>query len=143
MTRFLVATDSVHTTAAACDYLQPRLDADDVVRVVGITGDGSRDGHESPSDSLGDRNAARSADAGDAVNVASARLATPSVETAIRDGEPADEIREELERGDVDVLVIGAHEPGPGAEEGLGRTAGALVGHVEVPTVVLPPVGLE
>ncbi|GGN22683.1 universal stress protein [Halarchaeum nitratireducens] len=124
MTRFLVATDSVHTTAAACDYLGPRLDAGDSVRVVGVTEDGSRD-------------------AGDAVNVASARLTTPTVETAVRDGEAVDEIREELERGGVDELVVGAHEPGPGAESGLGRTARALVGRVEVPCVVLPPVGLE
>jgi len=123
MTRFLVATDSIHTTAAACDYLGPRLDTDDSVRVVGVIENGSRD-------------------AGDAVNVASARLTTPTVETAVRDGEPVDEIRNELERGDVDELVIGAHEPGTGAEDGLGRTAGALVGHVEVPCVVLPPVGL-
>lgn len=141
MTRFLVATDSVHTTAAACDYLQDRLTPDDVVRVVGVVEDGSRDVHESPSDSLANRNAARSGDAGDAVNVAGARLAVPDVETAVREGDPADELRAELDVGAVDELVLGARHPGPGP--GLGATARELVGHVDVPCVVLPPVRLE
>ena len=34
--RYLVATDSVHTTAAACDYLEPRLDPDDAVDVLTV-----------------------------------------------------------------------------------------------------------
>jgi len=124
MTRFLVATDSVHTTAAACDYLQDRLTSDDVVRVVGVTEDGSRD-------------------AGDAVNVAGARLAVPDVETAVREGDPADELRAELDASAVDELVLGARHPGPGPGTGLGSTARELVGHVDVPCVVLPPVRLE
>ena len=52
--RYLVATDSVHTTAAACDYLEARLGPDDTVSVVSVP-EGSRD-------------------ADDALNVASARL---------------------------------------------------------------------
>ncbi|GGL20942.1 hypothetical protein GCM10009037_00300 [Halarchaeum grantii] len=143
MTRYLLATDSVHTTAAACDYLQGRLTSDDVVRVVGVSECGSRDGHESPSESVATRNAPRSGDAADAVNVATARLAVPDVETAVREGDPLAELRDELDAGDVDELVLGAHHPGAGAEGGLGSTAAGLVGHVEVPCVVLPPVGLE
>ncbi|WP_435096653.1 universal stress protein [Halarchaeum sp. P4] len=143
MTRFLLATDSVHTTAAACDYLSDRLTSDDVVRVVAVSEDGSRDVHESPSDSFATQNTPRSGDAGDAVNVAAARLAVPDVETAVRDGDPLEELRDELDTGDVDELVLGAHHPGSGAEGGLGSTAAGLVGHVEVPCVVLPPVGLE
>lgn len=124
MTRFLVATDSVHTTAAACDYLADRLTDDDTVRVVAVDADGSRD-------------------AGDAVNVATARLAVPDVETAVREGDVVAELRAEVENGDVDELVLGAHEPGSGAESGLGGVAAALLGSVAVPSVVLPPVGLE
>jgi len=126
MTRFLVATDSVHTTATACDYLADRLGPDDVVRVVGVSEDGSRD-------------------AGDAVNVAVARLAVPEVETAVRDGDPAEELRQELELGDVDEFILCARHADPGAvpEAGLGATAEALVGRVSVPTVVLPTVGPE
>ena len=54
--RYLVATDSVHTTAAACDYLEPRLEDDDFVSVVSVPGTDERD-------------------AEDALNVVNARLA--------------------------------------------------------------------
>ena len=36
MSRFLLATDSVHTTAAACDYLGERLSDGDAVIVVSV-----------------------------------------------------------------------------------------------------------
>lgn len=54
--RYLVATDSVHMTAAACDYLEDRLDGEDVMLVATVPDGGSRDGD-------------------DALNVANARLA--------------------------------------------------------------------
>ena len=41
-TRYIAATDSVRTTAAACDYLDPRLTGDDTVVV--IIASESRDG---------------------------------------------------------------------------------------------------
>ena len=37
MTTFLVATASVHTTAAACDYLDGRVTPEDTVLVVSVT----------------------------------------------------------------------------------------------------------
>ena len=123
MTRFLLATDSVHTTAAACDYLDSRLTPEDFVRVVGVSEDGSRD-------------------AGDAVNVAVARLAVPEVETVVREGDPVSELRAALESSPVDELVVGTNSPDSAVSGGLGATARSLVGHVDVPTVVLPPVDL-
>ncbi len=62
--RHLVVTDSVHATAAACDYLERRA-TDEVV--VATAADDDRD-------------------AGDAANVARARLAPAPVETAPADG---------------------------------------------------------
>ena len=76
MTRVLVAAESVHTTAAACDYLVPRLDGDDEVLLLTVK-----------TDELEAR------DAGDAANVARTRLVDPSVESITREGEPAAEIR--------------------------------------------------
>ena len=38
MTRYLLATASVHATAAAADYLGDRLTADDDVLVVTVSG---------------------------------------------------------------------------------------------------------
>lgn len=44
--RYLVATDSVHTTAAACGYLGDRLDPDDAVSVLTVTGSDPRTGED-------------------------------------------------------------------------------------------------
>jgi len=75
--RVLIATDSVHTTAAACDYLEPRLNGDDTVAVVTVPADEARD-------------------AEDALNVATARLlGRADVRTArldAADGDPTEAI---------------------------------------------------
>jgi len=62
--RHLVVTDSVHATAAACDYLERR--STDGVVVAAVADDDQ--------------------DAGDAANVARARLPGASVETTRADG---------------------------------------------------------
>ncbi len=74
---FLLATSSVHVTAAAADYLQHRLDsaADHDIVVVAV--------HDPD---------APSRDAGDAVNVARSRLAAFMPATETRDGAPVTEI---------------------------------------------------
>jgi nucleotide-binding universal stress UspA family protein len=118
MAQFLLATDSVHTTAAACDYLAGRLADDDAVRVLAVVGGG-----------LDER------DAGDALNVAPARL--PGAGTETREGDPAGEILAAAEG--VDELLLGARSGDPQARaEGLGSTAAAVLAEAPCPVVVLP-----
>lgn len=118
---YLVATDSVHTTAAACDYLEGRLDgsATDTVTVLTVAGDGR--------------------DAGDAANVARARLAgRAALETVTREEDPAEAIRAATAELDADVLVLGPRSGEPGAEPDLGSTARAVLADAPVPAVVVP-----
>lgn len=125
MTRFLLATDSVHTTAAACDYLEGRLDDGDAVLALSVLASGPDD-----------------RDAGDALNVASARLAgRASVETEVREGDPVDEIVDVA--GAVDEVVVGTRGGRPGAAADLGATARSVLARAPVPTVVVPVPRLE
>ena len=120
MTRFLLATDSVHTTAALCDYLEPRLGPDDEITVLAVTGD-----------DLDER------DAGDAVNVAGVRLAAAgSVDTHIQKGDPVTAILEYAETIDADEILIGG--PGGGSGESSGETTIACLRAGDRPTVVVP-----
>jgi nucleotide-binding universal stress UspA family protein len=122
MTHFLLATSSVHTTAAACDYLQGRLDGDRVT-VLAVTEPGvSR------------------RDAGDATNVARTRLVAPTVETAVREGTPADAIRAVARERGVDELVVGPRRGDPAAAgTAPGETVRALLADGELPVVVPLP----
>lgn len=120
---YLVATDSVHTTAAACDYLEPRLDGPaDTVTVCTVDA-GQRD-------------------AGDAANVARARLAgRATVRTATpeaTDRSVAAALFEAVESTAADVLLIGPRSGEPGAEADLGSTARTVLAGATVPVVVLP-----
>ena len=124
--RVLIATDSVHTTAAACDYLEPRLDGDDAVAVVTVPTDEARD-------------------AADALNVATARLlGRAEVETARLDAgggddDTADAILAAVEDRSPDTVVVGRHAGAPGSGRGLGGTARRVVEGVDVPVVVVVP----
>ena len=121
MTTVLVATDSVHVTAAAADYLTPRLDpAADSVVVVGV---------QDPD--------APSRDAGDAANVARARFAAVTPEIELREGDPTEEIRAAVAERDPDEVVIGPHG-GTADSRGLGATAQALLTTLDRPVVVVP-----
>jgi nucleotide-binding universal stress UspA family protein len=118
---YLVATDSVHTTAAACDYLDGRLDgpATDTLTVLTVAGDGR--------------------DAGDAANVARARLTgRAALEVATREGDPAEAILDAVGEVDADVLVLGPRSGSPGAATDLGSTARAVLARAPVPAVVVP-----
>jgi nucleotide-binding universal stress UspA family protein len=119
---YLVATESVHTTAAACDYLAERLDgpATDTVTLLTVT--------------AGDERAA-----GEAANVARARLAgRATVETATREGDPAEVILAAVDELGADVLVLGPRSGDPGATADLGGTATAVLARSPVPAVVVP-----
>ena len=119
---YLVATDSVHTTAAACDYLEERLDSDDRVTVVSVPGDEARD-------------------ADDALNVANARLVgTADVETERLDteGDPASAVLAAANARNADVILVGPHSGAPSAGPALGSTARRIVEGADVPVVVVP-----
>ena len=122
MVRVLVATASVHTTAAACDYLVGRLGGDDEVIVLTVA-----------------EPALATRDAGDAANVARTRLVEPTVEAMTQEGEPADAIQEIATERDVDEVVIGPHGGDPvRAGEPPGSTVLALLGSADRPVVVVP-----
>jgi nucleotide-binding universal stress UspA family protein len=122
MTTVLVATASVHTTAAACDYLQGRVGADDTVVVLAV-GEPGMDGR----------------DPGDATNVARTRLVTPAVETLVREGEPAEEIQAVAAERDVDELVVGPRRGDPAASGSPpGATVRELLAGSDRPVVVVP-----
>lgn len=129
MTRYLLATASVHTTAAAADYLAERLTADDEVVVLTVD--------ESDLDAR---------DAGDAANVARSRLLPATVDVVEREGEPAAEIRSVLAEREVDALLLGPRRGDPDASEAGGESDGgapgstvrALLGDAAVPVVVVP-----
>lgn len=120
--RYLVATDSVHTTAAACDYLDPRLEDDDFVSVVSVPGANERD-------------------AEDALNVVTARLAGRAditTEQFLTDGDPANGILSAANNADIDVIVIGPHAGDPDSGPELGGTARRIIEGANVPVVVVP-----
>ncbi len=119
MTRFLLATDSVHASAAACDYLQDRAGPEDRVIVVAV-----REGESER-------------DAADAANVAAVRLLEPDVETVEREGEPVEEILAGAAEQDADEILLGPHSDPPGAER-VGETAQRIIARADLPVVVVP-----
>lgn len=122
MTTVLVASASVHTTAAACDYLGTRLDAGDDVVVLGVAEAG-----------LAER------DVGDAANVARTRLVESPLETVVRAGTPAPEILALADERDVDEIVVGATRGDPNAAgDPPGSTVTALLAESARPVTVLP-----
>ncbi len=123
MTTVLCGTASVHTTAAACDYIGGRLGAADRVIVLGVS---------EPE--------LAAQDIGDAANVARTRLVEPTVEILQRDGPPADAISTVADRYDVDEVLVGATRGDPDtAGEAPGSTVRALLSGGRWPVVVLPP----
>lgn len=123
MPTVLVASASVHTTAAACDYLAPRLGPDDAVLVLTVADSG-----------------VAGRDAGDAANVARARLVEPAVETLVRDGDPATVIAAVADERTVDEVVVGATRGDPDAAgEPPGSTVRDVLAAARWPVTVLPP----
>ncbi|WP_254524264.1 universal stress protein [Natrinema caseinilyticum] len=121
---YLAGADSVHTTAAICDYLVDRATAEDTVTVVAVANEN-------------DRTARR--DCQEALNVASVRLATVGdVETDVRSGNPADVLLDAVRDVDADEIVIGAHGGDPDATRDLGSTARELLEEADRPVVVVP-----
>ncbi|MXV63857.1 universal stress protein UspA [Natronorubrum sp. JWXQ-INN-674] len=122
---YLVGTDSVHTTAAICDYLEERATGDDTVTVVALA----------PTD---DATARR--DAQEALNVAPVRLvAVGDVRTELRDedGSSADRLLEMADDVDADELLVTARSPvGPSTSSDSSRQS--LLEEASLPVVVVP-----
>ncbi len=119
---YLLGTDSVHTTASACDYLEQRAGADDTVVAVHVqsAADDTRDGRE-------------------ALNVATVRLgAIADVETEQRTGDPAGELLASATDHDVDELIIGPRSGEPGSDRDAGSVATELLSQSAKPVVVVP-----
>jgi nucleotide-binding universal stress UspA family protein len=120
--QYLVATDSVHTTAAACDYLEGRLESDDAVAVVTVP-------------------AADTRDAADALNVANARLlgyADITTERLDSDGDPASAVLAAAAERHAETIVIGPHAGIDGAGPAMGSTARRIIEGADAPVVVVP-----
>lgn len=115
----VVGAASVHTTAAACDYL-----AGTEERVVLVT-------------AIEEGMARR--DAGDASNVARTRLPGATVETVRRAGEPAAVIREVAAEHNADRVIVGTRRGDPErAGDPPGSTVRGLLTETDRPVVVVP-----
>ena len=115
----VVGTASVHTTAAACDYLAGTEET--VVLVTAI------EAGMAPRD------------AGDAGNVARTRLPGATVETVQRAGEPAEVIHEVAVESGADRVVVGTRQGDPErAGDPPGSTVRALLAEADWPVVVVP-----
>lgn len=116
----LVAVDTVHTAASACDYLAARCSPDESIHAVAVD-DGSPDA---------------ATDGREALNVLRVRLPEHGPTTELRTGDPVEELLAACEEHAVDQLVVGRHAGRPGAS-GLGSTARELVERAPRHVVVL------
>ncbi|THE64349.1 universal stress protein [Salinadaptatus halalkaliphilus] len=120
--QYLVGTDSVHTTAAICDYLAARATATDAVSVGAVA----------PSDEPTVRR-----DCQEALNVATVRLATVGdIDTVLREGDPASELLEAAAEIEADELVVGVG--GDACSSERGSTVSAVLDGATRPVVVVP-----
>ena len=125
--QLLVGTDSVHATAAICDYLETRLTGTDDVRVVATA---------EPGDETSRR------DGREALNVAPVRLAAAgTVETEFREGELVPELLEAAAAVDADEIVVGAGSAD--SDAAVGSTTRTLLERATRPVVVVPVPALE
>jgi nucleotide-binding universal stress UspA family protein len=122
--QYLVGTDSVHTGAAACDYLEPRLDDGDSVVAVAVVESDDR---------------AEERDRQEALNAVRVRLsAVANVETAVRNGDVVEELRAAVAERDADELVVGPRRGDPDANPELGGTVSELLADPPRPVTVVP-----
>ena len=128
MTAFVVATDSVHTSAALCDYLVDRVDESDTVHAINSL-------HDADADSAAIR------DGQDALNAVASRLtAVTSVETEqfTRGNVPAEDILSYSETIDADEIVIGVRKPSPTNKAAVGSVTEQVLLHSDRPMAVVP-----
>ncbi len=120
---YCVGTDSVHTTAAACDYLERRVTDADTVTVISVL----------DPKVLSDRRGCE-----EALNVASVRLFEADVKTQVREAEPATALLEAATEVGADELIIGGRSGRPGTERVVGSTASKIVAKATIPVLIVP-----
>jgi nucleotide-binding universal stress UspA family protein len=129
MTTFVVATNSVHTSAALCDYLIDRVDAEDTVHAINshideksATAEALRDGE-------------------DALNAIYSRLGSETtVETHqfLRGNVPAEDVLSFTETVDADEIVLGVRKPTPTSKVAIGSVTEQVLLHSSRPMAVIP-----
>lgn len=129
MTTYVVGTNSVHTSAALCDYLQTRVgDGDTVVAINSLRG-----GDSTSSEDVRDGE--------DALNAIASRLGERcAVETHqyVRNNAPQTDLLTAVEEFDADELVIGIRKRNPTAKVVFGSTAQQVLLNADVPMAVVP-----
>ncbi|AUV82832.1 universal stress protein UspA [Salinigranum rubrum] len=129
MTTYVVGTQSVHTAATLCDYLQTRVgEGDTVVAVNSLKG-----GDDTSAEDVRDGE--------DALNAVSSRLgAQCTVETHqyVRNNKPEADLLEAAAEFDADELVIGIRKRNPTSKVVFGSTAQQILLNSPVPMAVVP-----
>jgi nucleotide-binding universal stress UspA family protein len=126
MTTYVVATDSVHTSAALCDYLVDRVDDGDTVHAVNSV-------HDEDSEAVRDGQ--------DALNAVASRLAavtTVETEQFSRGNVPAEDILSFSEEVDADEIVLGVRKPSPTNKAAIGSVTEQVLLHSDRPMAVVP-----
>jgi nucleotide-binding universal stress UspA family protein len=129
VTTYVLGTDTVHTSATLCDYLDGRVGADDIVHAVNSLRGGD------------DTSAEAARDGEDAVNAVRSRLgATATVETHqfVRGNDPVDDLLAHADAVDADELVIGVRKRTPTRKVVFGSTAQAVLLRTDRPVAVVP-----
>lgn len=129
MTTFVLATNSVHTSAVLCDYLDNRVRDGDVVHAVNSL----RGGDETSSTDVRDGE--------DALNAVASRLsATVDVEThqLVRQNDPATDVIDYADDVDADELVLGVRKRNPTSKVVFGSVAQDILLNANRPMVVVP-----
>lgn len=127
MTTFVVATDSVHTSAALCDYLADRVTDADTVYAI--------NSHHDDADPEAIR------DGKDALNAVASRLAavtTVETEQLTRGNVAAEDILSFSEAVEADEIVIGVREPTDTSKVAIGSVTEQVLLHADRPMAVIP-----
>jgi nucleotide-binding universal stress UspA family protein len=129
MTTFVLATNSVHTSAVLCDYLDGRLQESDAVHAVNSL----RGGDTTSSDDVRDGE--------DALNAVTARLGGKAdVETHqfVRENSPAEDVVAYADEVDADEIVLGVRKRNPTSKVVFGSVAQDILLNANHPMVVVP-----
>ncbi|SDM59960.1 Universal stress protein family protein [Halogranum gelatinilyticum] len=129
MTTFVLATNSVHTSAVLCDYLDDRLGEGDAVHAV----NSHRGGDDTSAEDIRDGE--------DALNAVASRLSgVADVETHqfVREQSPAEDVLEYADEVDADEIVIGIRKRNPTSKVVFGSVAQDILLHSNRPMAVVP-----
>jgi len=129
VTTYVLATDTVETSAALCDYLDGRIAEGDAVHAVNSL----RGGDDTSSTDVRDGE--------DACNAVRSRLgATATVETHqfVRGNDPQEDVLDHADAVDADEVVFGVRERSPAGKVLFGSTAQAILLRSSRPMAVVP-----